>query len=497
MKLQFEFPAFAAAISISGVAMFGPAVAALIADDHQASRSFFYTGLLTVVFSVIVGIAIQNFRPRLSYVDQLFGLLLTFILMPVLLAAPLATLVDSATLLDLYVDMVSCLTTTGAAVAELSPALGRSVEIWRAEVAWLGGFLIWVAAAAILEPLSLGGFEVATRRVAALDSTPRRDRRIARRSLQLHAKNLLPWYLGATAVLSVLEFASGADAVTAIVLSMSTISTSGIAPAIQTGWFQEAIILVFLIFALSSLFVTARGAAFRPDRILGDPELKVALLVVAGTLAAVLLANIDVLLAARSTEMGAEWAGAVWGSLFTTASFLATAGFESSFVEGKLTSTQFGYPAAVLIFLAALGGGVATTAGGIKLLRVLALARLSNQELSRLVYPSTVAASPGIGRELKVSGQEFAWIAFVVFCVTAAFLLLAFAASGLSFTEAAVVSFASLSTTGPLAKSVLGPGFNYWDLGGGAKCLLATAMILGRLEFLTVIALFNPALWRA
>ena len=139
--------------------MFGPALVALAADDHSGSRAFFYTGLLVIVFSVILGIAVSNSGLRISLIHQLFGLLLTFALLPALLAVPVAILNSGAPFLDLYVDMVGCLTTTGAAIAEHQNRDGMSIGFWRAEAAWLGGYLMWIAAAALFEPLSLGGFE--------------------------------------------------------------------------------------------------------------------------------------------------------------------------------------------------------------------------------------------------------------------------------------------------------------------------------------------------
>ena len=496
MRRSFEFPIIAVTIFLTGVAMFGPAAVALAADDHPGSRVFFYTGLLIIVFSVIAGIAIHNVRQDISHIDQLFGLLLAFALLPALLAVPVAALYDNVPFLDLYVDMVSCLTTTGAAIVELQPRQGLSIEVWRAEAAWLGGYIMWVAAAAILEPLAVGGFEVNEWEQKNLVGDTGNEERRVRQQLSRHSLNLFPWYFGATTVLCMLEMIAGEDLLQALVLAMSTISTSGILLNAETGLLAEAFVLAFLVLAWSSLFVTGRKSAFRAGRFFNDPELKTAFIVLAGAVAVVVALNSGAFVVAREANSAAEAAAMIWASIYTSASFLATAGFESSVFEKGGTFAQYRFPEFMLIMLAVCGGGVATTAGGVKLLRVLALARLSNKELSRLVYPSTVMASSGIGRGLRVTGQEFAWIAFILFFISISLYLLAFAATGLSFKEATVVSIAALSTTGPLSQAVMGPGFGYDELGNAAKCLMASAMILGRLEFLTVIALFNPALWR-
>ena len=496
MSRQFDFPIIAVTIFLAGSAMFVPALVALAADDHQGARAFFYTGLLIIVFSVISGIASHNFRPNISRIDQLLGLLLTFALLPALLAVPVAALNDSVPFLDLYADMVSCLTTTGASIAELQTREGLSVEVWRAEAAWLGGFLMWVAAAAILEPLSLGGFEVRERGPAGFSEESEQEGRRIRRMLKQISLDLLPWYFGATGLIWALESVSGVEPLHALVLAMSTVSTSGIVLGSELGLVSELIVLVFLLLALSSLFVSARQSAFRPGRLLNDPELRVAAAVFIGAIALIALANLEMVLTARGIDHAREIGAAAWNAVFETVSFLATAGFRSGIAGPEGNAGGFAYPDYLYMVLAVCGGGVATTAGGIKLLRILALARLCNKELSRLVYPSTVAVSARTGHGLRLTGQEFAWIAFTIFFISAALYLMAFAATGLSFREAAVVSLAALTTTGPLAHAALPPGFGFDELQATAKCLLVTAMLLGRLEFLTVIALFNPAIWR-
>ena len=496
MSNRIELPIIAVTIFLTGTAMFVPALVALASDDHQGSRAFFYTGLLIIVFSVISGIASHNFRPNISRIDQLFGLLLTFALLPALLAVPIAALNEGTPFLDLYVDMVSCLTTTGTAIAELQSREGMSIEVWRAEAAWLGGYLMWVAAAAILEPLSLGGFEVRDTGPASHSEDSAKEGRRIRLKLKRLSLHLLPWYFGATALLWILEMTAGEGLLPALVLAMSTVSTSGITLNSDTGLVSEAIVLVFLVLAWSSIFVTGRRSAFSPRRLIRDSELRMAVIAILASVALFVIVNLDAILATRNVEAAIESAAALWAAIYTSASFLATAGFKSSLMDANRVSGDFHYPEFLLIVLAVCGGGVATTAGGIKLLRIVALAKLGDKELSRLVYPSTVSVSSGTVRGLRVTGQEFAWIAFTIFFISLALYLLAFAATGMAFREAAVVAVAALSTTGPIAPAILGSNYGFAEFGAGAKCLLASAMILGRLEFLTVIALFNPALWR-
>ncbi len=496
MNRTVDIPIIALTIFLAGLSMMAPALVALFANDHVVSRAFFYSGLLIIVFSVISGIAAFNVRSNLTYVDQLFGILIIFSFLPAVLAIPLLGLIEGASFWTLYLDMVSCLTTTGAALAEYPADPGLGVSIWRAEVAWLGGYLILVAAVAVLEPLGLGGFEVEDRASPGQPGGASNEIGRMRQRMRRHILVLIPWYVGATAVLWGLQMASGASAASSLVLSMSTLSTSGITLDGTTGPAGGIFIFLFLVLALSRRFSTRHVASLRPGHLFRDPELRIASLVLAGAVFVVVIVNLPYLTSARNLDDAAHVASALWHLVFLSLSYLTTTGFGGAMPTDIIHGHQFRIPGFLLMLLAVAGGGIATTAGGLKLIRIFAMYRLGKNELSKLVYPSTVVTSSEISRNIKVSGQEFAWIALMVFALLLAFFLVALTASGLPFTDAAIITVAGLTTTGPLAETMLSRDFSYSGLGTVSRSLAAAAMIFGRLELLTVIALFNPALWR-
>ena len=85
----------------------------------------------------------------------------------------------------------------------------------------------------------------------------------------------------------------------------------------------------------------------------------------------------------------------------------------------------------------------------------------------------------------------------MLFSMSVALVMLALSLTGLSFESAMVFTISALSTTGPLAAVAAQDAQSYAGLGSVAKMILAAAMVLGRLETLAIIALFNPALWRS
>ena len=146
--------------------------------------------------------------------------------------------------------------------------------------------------------------------------------------------------------------------------------------------------------------------------------------------------------------------------------------------------------------LALFGGGVATTAGGVKLLRVYALYKHGLREMEKLVQPSSIGGAGQVARRLRRQGAYVAWIFFMLFVLSIAAVMVILAATGLDFETALILTIASLTTTGPLV-SVVADGAAAAALSTDvAKVTLSAAMVLGRLETLVIIALLNPEFWR-
>jgi trk system potassium uptake protein len=93
------------------------------------------------------------------------------------------------------------------------------------------------------------------------------------------------------------------------------------------------------------------------------------------------------------------------------------------------------------------------------------------------------------------NGARIAFVFLMLFLITLAMILIALTATGLSFEDALALAVAALTTTGP-AIGALGSGVGYGDLQPMAQAILCVAMVVGRMEALVIVALFNPASWR-
>lgn len=487
---------------VFSASMFVPAAYALVRNNHPASQSFLYSGLLGLICVTLIALALGGRVPRYGALVQLLSLFFAFAILPVFLAVPLHDALQTTSFLNAYFDMVSAITTTGAELFPDPSRLSAPLHLWRAQVGWMGGMLMWIAASAILAPQSLGGFEITSRGEPGSAAAPMMiSEPHPRKRLMRITATLAPVYIGLTLTLWVLLMISGETSLTGLCHAMSVMATSGISPVggIQgstSGVAGEALLFLFMFFALSRLTFssdTTNMTGFR--RLETDPEFRTGLLLVFGLPTLLFLRH---WLASLDVEGPENWllaARAFWGAIFTVTSFLTTTGFESADWEEARQWSGLGTPGLILLGLSVIGGGVATTAGGVKLLRVYALYLNGLREMEKLVYPSSVARLSRNDR-IQPNGAFIAWVFFMLFAMSLAAISLALAALGVSFENAIVLSIASLSTTGPLIELAAETPIRLIELGGIAKGILCAAMVLGRLETLAIIALITPDMWR-
>lgn len=493
-----ELPLLVVLLGFSGAIALVPAFYALGADDHEHARDFLYAALILLVLTVMLGIATAAYIPRDAARSHLAALVLAYAVLPFALSLPLAEALPDTTLINGWFEMVSSLTTTGATVYP-PERLAEAVHLWRATVGWFGGFLILLAAYAILAPLNLGGTEVASGRIpgrggigtAQVGRTADPAQRLTRFALLL-----FPVYASLTVLLWCGLMILGAPGITALIHAMGTLSTSGITGSIPfqaapSGVAGELLIFLCFAFAITRRALPNVRLAENRRPLLQDPELRLAsLLVLVVTL--ILFLRHWFVAGDSSPATSSEILPAFWGILFTATSFLTTTGYVSSDWQAASLWSGIGTPGLVLLGLAMIGGGTATAAGGVKLLRVYALLRHGERELEKIIHPSSIGRGGLEARRMRREGAQFAWVFFMLFAtsiaVVAALLLLA----GQEFEQTMVLAIAALTTTGQLAELGTTQPILYGDLSGPVKIILGVAMVVGRLETLALLALILP-----
>ena len=478
--------------------MFVPAGYALFSEDIYAARVFSFSGTVLLTITVTIALAVLNRKPKSSGRLHLITLLMAYLILPLVCALPFSNLVPSISISQSYFEMMSSFTTTGASMFENPSDLSRTLHLWRSLVGWFGGMVILIAAISIMEPLNLGGFEIRT----AGSQTPNSGSSPIGSSDRVikAVKNIAPLYVGLTALLSLILVILGDEGFVAICHAMAVISTSGISPIggleqSNAGFAGEFIIFLFFFFAISHKLFNPQKLP-QKSQLLIEPELKIAVWIALIVSSLLFLFHFRGLAEDDSVFTIQRAFNAWWGGLFTSISFLTTTGFVSdqwvvAKVWANLNSTGL-----ILLSLTVLGGGIATTAGGIKLLRVYVLYKHGERELARLVHPSSIAGFGADARHIRREGAYVTWMFVMLFILSIAGISLALSLCGLEFETAFVLAIASLSNTGPLVAAFGSEIESYGQLSDNARMYLDISMIIGRMEILAVVALLNTTLWR-
>ncbi|WP_102107185.1 potassium transporter TrkG [Oceaniglobus roseus] len=498
-RLLTKLPFIVVLLGIAVLAMLVPAAHATAIGDNRTARVFLYSAILFGVIVSLIAVATSGLVVRRRARGYLISMVAGFTLVPAVMAVPFYEALGTTTFARAWFEMVSSVTTTGATLYE--PArLSDSLHLWRALAGWLGGLYVWVTAVAIIAPLNLGGFEVLSGEQIGEGTSPSATQitRVADGSQRIvrFTARLAPIYGGLTLALWIGLLVSGEAPLAAVCRAMSTLATSGIVSGQggMGGLPAEMLIFVFLFFAVSRLTFSREGAG--PRRLSRDPEMQIGLFLVTALPLFLFLRHwIGALEVDDEMNLQASLL-AFWGAVFTTLSFLTTTGFESSYWDEAQSWSGLSTPGLVLMGLALFGGGVATTAGGVKLLRIYALYKHGVRELEKLVHPTSVGGSGSAARRMRRKGAYVAWIFFMLFAVSIAVGMMAFSLTGLQFEQSVVLTIASLTTTGPLLTLAVADPILLAEQGGPVRAIFAVAMVLGRLETLALIALLNPDFWR-
>jgi len=498
-----KYPIFLVLMIQTGFAMLLPAFHAFSLQSPTEARSFLYASILLILASVFIGIAVKKVEvAEISQRNQLLMLLGSFVVLPMFMAIPFQDAVQTISYLEAYFEMASSFTTTGASLFADPAEYTISQHLWRAEVAWLGGYVILVAAASILAPMHLGGYEV----IGASGDlkgqgrlTAAAVREGARGRIGRWSSKIFPIYTGVTALLWFGLVMTGQEVTVAAIHAMSVLSTSGISAVggfdrDQFTFLPEVLVCIFALAGLSRL--TLLPDSKQTKGLFHDTEIRLGILIVVFVSTLLLLRHWAASIEYGDSETILTSLRVFWGGLFTSVSFLTTTGFVSYEWQEVALWSGLGSPGILLAGLAVVGGGVATTAGGVKLLRVFALFGQGKREMDKLVFPNSVGQSGSRGQRIAREGTRIAWVFFMLYALSMAGVMTILAFLGIEFEQAAILAVSALSTTGPLAQVASADQFSYGSLSSAAQLVLIATMIVGRLEALALIALFNRDFWR-
>jgi len=423
-------------------------------------------------------------RGELQPRDALLLVALGWTVLPAFATLPLLLYLPGLSFTDAYFETVAALTTTGATALSGLDRLPASINFWRCELQWLGGMGIIVLAVAILPLLGIGGSQI----MRAETPGPMKDTRLTPRITET-AKGLWLVYAGMTLACVLAFKAVGMSWFDAVVHAFTTLSLGGFSSHDASfAYFNspaiEATAILFMIIAGISFgthFLAFRRLSFAPYR--SDPETGAYLALLAVSVLGIayfLLAN----------HVYPSFWTALRHSAFNVVSIATTAGFVGAdFNQWPIFAPVW------MLFLCCFATCSGSTGGGIKMIRAELMVRQALREIMSIIHPRAYLP-------LKLAGQRienhiiFAVLAFMLIwggSVIAMTMLLA--ASGLDVISAFSAVIACLCNTGPGLNQV-GPGTTYASLNDFQTWVCTIAMLVGRLELLTLFIVITPAFWR-
>lgn len=385
---------------------------------------------------------------------------------------------------DAYFESMSALTATGATLLEGLDQLAPSLNIWRAELQWIGGMGVIVLVVAVLPMIGVGGRQISKAEIPG----PMKDEQLTPRMTQT-ANGLWIIYFALTLACFASYRVAGMSWLDALIHSFTTLSLGGFSSHdASLAYFNsigiELVAIIFMVLAginFASHFRMWQEKSVRAYR--HDSELPYFL----GVLVASVI-GVTIFL----------WANGVYPDLASSLRYAAFNTISVATNTGYATTDYAQWPVFAPLWLIFLGTFVACSGspgGGIKMIRAMILYRQVYRELTKLSHPSAVTPLK-IGDQVVPGQVVFSVLAFFfAWLATLVSMTLLLTLSGLDALTAFSAIVASLNNIGPGLHQV-GPAANFSVLSDFQTWVCTATMLLGRLELLTVLVILTPVFWR-
>lgn len=470
----------AMAMSLSHLA---PIATSLLFDDGT-TRQFMLSMALNFAAGFLLWFGTRRHKRELSLREGILLVVLVWTGGAVFAAVPLLLGIPELSFTDAYFEAVSGLTATGATILSGLDRLPPSLNLWRAELQWLGGMGVIVLVVAVLPMLGVGGRQISKSEIPG----PMKEDQLTPRLTQT-AKGLWLIYAALTLACILSYHAAGMSWMDALIHAFTTLSLGGFSSHDASfGYFDspaiEAIAIVFMLLAginFATHFMVWRGKSLAPYR--HDTEVRYFVLMVVSSVLGIALFL---------------WLSGVYPQFPTALRYAAFNIVSVGTTTGYATADYNMWPVFAPLWVLFLGTFLScsgSTGGGIKMVRAIILYRQVYREFKKLAHPNAMVP-------LKVAGQVvpnqivFAVLAFFFMWVASLVsMTLILGWSGLDAMTAFSAVVASLSNIGPGLHQV-GPAANFAVLSDFQTWVCAFAMLLGRLELFTLLIIFTPAFWR-
>lgn len=471
-------------VLLFSVSMLVPLGVSFLVHDG-ATYDFDVAFLVTATAGALMWFGTRRYKRELMPRDGFLLVTLVWTALPAFATVPLMMGIPGLSFTDAYFETMSGITTTGATVLSGLDALPLSLNLWRCLLVWMGGMGILVLVVAILPLLGVGGAQI----FKAESAGPMKETKLTPRIADT-AKGLYGIYLAISLACFLSYRWAGMSWADAFMHMCSTMGLGGFSShdASFGFWDSAAIDWVAVVFmTLAGFSFSLHFVAWRRRSLLAywhDAEAKAYLF----TLVASVLLVTGFLL---WKDVYTDFDFALRMAAFNVVSIATTTGFASTdYNQWPIFAPVF------MIFLSGFATCAGSTGGGIKMIRGLILLKQARREFTRILHPRAISPVSVGGQSIE-NKVIFAVLAFMLIygavIIWCTFLLLL---SGLDVITAFTAVVACINNMGPGLNQV-GPATNYASLTDFETWVCTFAMLVGRLELLSVLVLLTPAFWRA
>jgi len=450
--------------------------------NHADWKAFLFAMASTGFFGILLVLTNKPARENIALTPKQAFLLtgLAWIILTAFAAIPFCASKIGLSFTDAYFEAMSGLTTTGSTVIVGLDQAPPGILIWRSLLQWMGGVGIIVMALSVLPMLRVGGMQ--------LFRTEASDRNKHLPKIRQITSNIIGVYLGLTAACMIGYKVGDMSWFDSFAHAMSTVSTAGFSTndtsfMVEPTIFAQYNAILFMALGALPFILVARAFAGQWRILFNDTQVRGFFIFLAVTITAMAI-------------YAMLWVGLPGEEAFRTAAFsivsvVTTTGFANA------DYTAWGpFAIGAFFFLSCVGGCAGSSAGGLKIYRFIVLGSVTLSQMRQLIYPNGVFVPHYNGKRLQPDVTMSVLGFFFVFALSFTIVALALMWAGEDFVTAMSGSISMLANVGPGLGGEIGPSGTYEPLTDAATWICSMAMILGRLEFFTLLVLFLPGFWK-
>lgn len=468
-------------IAAFGAAMMLPALLD-VADGNSDYRVFLTCAGISVFAGLSLALACRRSRYNMSTREVLLAVPATWLGAATVGALPFMFSQFGLSFTNAVFETMSGLTATGSTVVVGLDEAPRGLLLWRFLLIWMGGFGVVTLMVLVLPFLRIGGQQLFT-----IDLSAQAGKVVPRATdvvLKIGAV-----YLALSLACAVAFRIEGMNAFDAIGHAMAAIATGGFSSHDSgLGYFHSSSIewtaSAFMLLGATPFVLHAQVFKRGPGVLFSDPQVLLFIAIIAAAVGLVmfwLISRLDIGVAEAMRQ-----------ATFNVVTIITTTGFTSQ------DYTQWGdFPTVVLLACMLVGGCTGSTAGGIKMFRLVILFHAVRVQLHRQIFPHIAASATYNKQVIPEAVRQGVGLYFFVYMSSFLAFALALAFTGMSFIDSLGASATALGGVGPGFGNVIGPCCNFTPVPAAAKWLLVVAMLAGRLEILVLIVPMTRTFWRS